>query len=259
MKNELHPSLNFIKYLHISNKDIKSTLMGLFDITITDEDIINSTYRIPVINEETTRSGYKKLCQKYDCSFILESKSILMKFTKNKKKMFFINTAILRGVKSEHIVEIINSNFTDLEEFMLYTLKEVETYKAAIMNLDICNVDSISNFRKNNPTLMEWDEEVDIAEVIFNSGLNIEGDLSKMMNEIAMLSIIKTKKLIKKEDETSLNKATKLMSMGSKAIDIKNKIDEINKNNLGEDGVEKILIEFDKSGVTRPKLRREIE
>ena len=232
-------------------------LEELFGITIRESDVEKCILGIP--NPENSKRTPASICQKVGCYFIYENKKSLMKFTKNKKKMKFINTAIFRGVDLESILEVINSNFTELESLLLYTLDDLKVYKKALMNSDDCDIESMLNMADENPDIIEPNEEVDLAEVIFESGLSVEGDFSKMMNEIAMISILKTKRLMREEhNEKSLAKAEKYLRMGTKAIEVKQKIEELEANNKPSEKTEEFLVEFDRCGLSRPKFRKEI-
>ena len=256
MKNRIHPSFLFIRYLHINDKNPSEILSDLFGVKVSEEEIERCVAGIPKLEDIKYP---KAIAKNFGCYFIYENKKSLMKFTKNKKKMRFINTALLRGVETEAIVEVMNSNFTELESLLLYTKEDVEMYKRAIFNTDDCDIDSLIDAAEKNPEMIVSDEEVELAEVIFDAGLNVEGDYIKMMNEIAMISMIKARKMIRKDgDEKSISKAEKFMKMGSKAIEVKQKIEEINKNNQSSEKLEEFLIEFDRCGVQRPKTRKEI-
>ena len=157
--NKIPPSYLFIRYLYITGNDIKEIFLELFGLKIKDEDIERSTVGIP---KNIEKAHHRSACKKYDCGFIYDIKKSLMKFTKNKKKMRFINTAIIRGVDNSFIVDVINSSFIEQEAMLLYTEEDLFNYRRCILNtIDSCH-DSIMDFSENNQDMFVIDEEIDI-------------------------------------------------------------------------------------------------
>ena len=255
-----YPCSDFIKYLHITSKEPSEILRNIFDIEVSAEVTKEITKNIVLPKDaELLKKRTKKLLFRFGCEYIFDEKKRLFKISKNKRKLKFVNTAIKRGVSSHYISQLLNSSILEIEEFMIFEEKDVDIYKRAIMNFSEMKSEEIESFCSENSEMF-YDDEKDFVELIFESGMKTDPDLEGMASELAVITFSKAIKNAKKDSPEEIKKSNTLLNMASKAIDIKNKLAEIRKSNEpSTDNLEQFMIEFDRAGVTRPKLRREVE
>ena len=99
-----HPCSDFIKYLHITSKEPSEILRSIFDIEVSAETVKDITKNIVLPKDkELLKKRTKKILFRFGCEYVLEEKKRLLKISKNKRKLKFVNTAIKRGVSSSYI------------------------------------------------------------------------------------------------------------------------------------------------------------
>ena len=232
-----HPSEQFIKYLYIVDKDVKKILKK-YNIYVPEDFLkkFNDLRRIKDVkmNQKQIMFYLKKFG--LETLHKSETKRTIAKIVKNTSNLFFLHTAIYRGIMIEEITNILNSRFYEIENNLSFQEEDIALYKEFIFNPELCSEEDLEELYNLHKQTFDFANKKDILEIQVEAGLIPDTDPYEVVNHIQSTNFALYKRDIMKRNTEKREMAMKHAEQALKAAKLKMSLEK-------EDGSEKI---FDK-------------
>lgn len=256
----MHPSKKYITFLYMLDfEDISERLRKMFGIHVSKEtmEYIEEEYS-EVKKLKNNKVIFKKYLKKLGLYKIGEEEIqlTLEKFSKDKKKLYFLNTALYRDMNYSMIADLLNTNFTELEKNIFFTEEEVQIYKDLIFNVEICSNEDLHQLFSEDRKIFDYENKKSLEEIQTDAGLVSFVDPSDVVNTIQSLTFLLFKKNI-----NSRNKDTQMdaLKFGEQARKSAMDLIKINSTKETHGEFENIVLSFRENPNIKIYKREEIE